>query len=156
MGLGTTIAAVIVTFNRCDKLRRVMDALLQQSVQPDRIFVIDNASTDETEGYLKDLQAQVPRVQHVRLPNNIGGAGGFYEGTKLAYEEGYDYIWLSDDDAYPEPTALETLLTGIRDFEEKFSWAAFLCLFQCKMDGSRTVRNEYPHPRMGLAAFLFI
>lgn len=152
MGLGTTIAAVIVTFNRCDKLRRVMDALLQQSVQPDRIFVIDNASTDETEGYLKDLQAQVPRVQHVRLPNNIGGAGGFYEGTKLAYEEGYDYIWLSDDDAYPEPTALETLLTGIRDFEEKFSWRpSFACsnvkwtdLGLCEMN---TPTPEWDWPR---------
>jgi len=128
MSFGTSTAAVIVTFNRCAKLRLVLDALLDQTVLPDRIFVIDNASTDETEQYLQAMQAQEPRIQHVRLPENIGGAGGFHEGTKIAYEEGFDYIWLSDDDAYPEPDALELLLHGIRNFQERFSWRpSFAC-----------------------------
>ncbi len=128
MSLGTSTAAVIVTFNRCGKLRLVMDALLKQSRMPDRIFVIDNASTDETAEYLQAMEQEHALIQHVRLPKNIGGAGGFYEGTKIAYEEGYDYIWLSDDDAYPEPSALELLVHGIRDFQDKYSWRpSFAC-----------------------------
>ncbi|HDD9305909.1 TPA: glycosyl transferase, partial [Escherichia coli] len=29
---------------------------------------------------------------------NAGGAGGFYIGSKMAYEDGWDRIWLADDD----------------------------------------------------------
>ena len=119
MSTGTTIAAVIVTFNRCDKLKNVIDALLAQTTLPDRIFVVNNASTDNTAEYLDGLNE--PRVEHVRLPENIGGAGGFYEGSKRAYEYGADYVWLSDDDAYPKPDALEILVHSIRDYEERFN-----------------------------------
>lgn len=35
-----------------------------------------------------------------RATDNTGGAGGFEGGMRLAYEAGYDYIWLMDDDGY--------------------------------------------------------
>lgn len=128
MTIRSTLAAVIVTYNRLDKLKLVVEALKKQSVLPERIFVIDNASTDETGDFLADLQTQDPRFQHVRLPENVGGAGGFHEGARIAYEDGFDYIWFSDDDAYPEPQAIELLLTGIIDFEDKFTWRpSFAC-----------------------------
>lgn len=39
-----------------------------------------------------------PRFVYVKTDANIGGAGGFYTGTKAAYEAGADYIVLMDDD----------------------------------------------------------
>lgn len=33
---------------------------------------------------------------------NLGGAGGFNFGVRKAYEAGYDYIWLMDDDTIVE------------------------------------------------------
>jgi len=38
-------------------------------------------------------------------------AGGFHEGVKRAYDEGYDWLWLMDDDVEPVPDALSTMLS---------------------------------------------
>ena len=49
------------------------------------------------------------KIYYVRMDGNTGGAGGFYEGTKRAYDCGYKWLWLMDDDAEPEKHALEKL-----------------------------------------------
>jgi rhamnopyranosyl-N-acetylglucosaminyl-diphospho-decaprenol beta-1,3/1,4-galactofuranosyltransferase len=40
--------AVVVTYNRRELLEQCLDALLAQTRPPDRILVVDNASTDGT------------------------------------------------------------------------------------------------------------
>lgn len=40
----------------------------------------------------------------------MGGAGGFHEGIKYAFEHGFDYIWLMDDDGVPAADCLDKLL----------------------------------------------
>jgi GT2 family glycosyltransferase len=101
------IAAVIVTFNRKKLLKECLKSLLNQTIMPDEIIVIDNASTDGTDQMIGN---EFPQVTYVRLSENIGGAGGFHEGMKVAYGKGYDWIWVMDDDAFPVPTALEKLM----------------------------------------------
>ena len=46
----------------------------------------------------------------ITLPENMGGAGGFHEGIKYAFEQGFDYIWLMDDDGVPAADCLDKLL----------------------------------------------
>jgi rhamnopyranosyl-N-acetylglucosaminyl-diphospho-decaprenol beta-1,3/1,4-galactofuranosyltransferase len=101
-----SICAVVVTFNRKALLEECLTALLNQTRRLDEIIVIDNASTDGTEAL---FETQFLDVTRVRLPENIGGAGGFHEGMKLAYEKGYNWIWVMDDDAVPMADALEEL-----------------------------------------------
>ncbi|WP_312529420.1 glycosyltransferase family 2 protein [Paracoccus sp. (in: a-proteobacteria)] len=135
MTMLSNVAAVVVTFNRSDKLNKVLNALDLQTVKPDTIYVIDNASTDNTEEVVKAREQA--NIRYIRLPNNIGGAGGFHEGMKIAYEDGANYLWISDDDAYPEPDALAHLLHGIRDFEEQHRWRpSFACSRVEWIDGS--------------------
>lgn len=130
-----TVAAVIVTYNRADKLARVLDALAAQTCVPDRIYVLDNASTDGT-GALMDTRKS-DTVHHLRLARNLGGAGGFNAGMKAAFADGFDQIWISDDDAYPEPDALEKLIVGLADFEEKTGYKpSFACSAVRWTDGS--------------------
>ena len=106
-----TIAAVLVTYNRQRLLAECLDALLGQTRPLDRIILVDNASTDGTAEW---LQAQGytchPRIDYLRLPENRGGAGGFHAGVQQGFNYGYDWLWLMDDDARPEPDALEKLL----------------------------------------------
>ena len=93
------LAAVIVTFNRKELLGENIRMLLKQTRPFDKIFVVDNCSTDGTPEYLKDRGwMDDPRFVYVKTHANIGGAGGFYTGAKAAYEAGADYIVLMDDD----------------------------------------------------------
>ena len=48
------LAAVIVTFNRKELLSENIRMLLKQTRPFDKIFVVDNCSTDGTPEYLKD------------------------------------------------------------------------------------------------------
>jgi len=108
-----TVAAVVVTYNRRQLLTRCLDGLLAQTKPVDKIILIDNASTDGTPKMLEDCDyLNSPVIDYVRLPENIGGAGGFYEGVKLGYEAGYDWLWLMDDDGCPELSCLEELFSS--------------------------------------------
>lgn len=102
------IAAVVVTFNRKVMLVDCIKALIAQSYSNYDILVIDNASTDGTYEYIKDLLSD--RVKYFNTGANLGGSGGFYYGMKLAYEAGYDWFWIMDDDVVPTKSALAELV----------------------------------------------
>jgi rhamnopyranosyl-N-acetylglucosaminyl-diphospho-decaprenol beta-1,3/1,4-galactofuranosyltransferase len=104
--LSERVCAVVVTFNRQQLLRECLAALSAQTRAVDEILVVNNASTD---GTLEMLAAEFPRVSIVNLPENGGGAGGFYEGVKAAYERGFEWLWLMDDDGRAAPDCLEKL-----------------------------------------------
>jgi len=106
-GGDVTVAAVVVTWNRLDLLREALPAVLGQTRPPDRVIVVDNASTD---GTADAVRADFPGVDLVSLPQNTGGAGGFAYGLALAQAAGAGLAWLMDDDTVPEPGALGALL----------------------------------------------
>ena len=104
-----TVAAVVVTYNRQAMLMECLRHLRAQSWPNLTIWVVDNASTDGTREAMTPL-AERGDLRYVRLPENLGGAGGFQEGVKRAVEDGCDYVWLMDDDCMPRPDALEMLM----------------------------------------------
>lgn len=108
-----TVAAIVVTYNRKDLLRRCLSNLLTQTRPVDRIFIVDNASTDGTQEYLQTAgYFQNQTVEYVKLNHNGGGAGGFHEGMKRGFEAGFDWLWLMDDDGYPDPDCLKNQLNA--------------------------------------------
>ena len=111
-----SICAVVVTFNRKELLTECLTALSNQTRRLNEIIVIDNASSDGTEALFK---AQFLDVTYLRLPENIGGAGGFHEGMKLAYEKGHDWIWVMDDDTVAMADALEKLASSPAMLQDK-------------------------------------
>ena len=99
------IVAVVVTYNRKEKLINCIEALLAQKGGAPDILVVDNASTDGTPeaiaGYI-----EAGDVIYYNTGRNLGGAGGFEHGAREAVEMGYKYAWLMDDDCVPEKKAL--------------------------------------------------
>ncbi|MGB3730960.1 glycosyltransferase family 2 protein [Microbacterium sp.] len=106
-----TVAGVVVTFNRLEKLKTVISSIEAQTHAVSTLFIIDNASTDGTADYLASLETKV-LLEIVTMPENLGGAGGFSEGMKRGYASGADHVWIMDDDCYPQPDALATLVRG--------------------------------------------
>ena len=103
------IGVVIVTYNRLDKLKHALDLFARQTMLPAYVLVVDNASTDGTRDYLKIWQEDeslFPRYV-ITSATNTGGSGGFYMGLEAAQKLEAQWIWLSDDDAFPEENALE-------------------------------------------------
>jgi rhamnopyranosyl-N-acetylglucosaminyl-diphospho-decaprenol beta-1,3/1,4-galactofuranosyltransferase len=100
---GNKVLAVVVTHNRCQLLARCINYLQQQTYMPD-LLIVNNMSTDGTEKYLQDNS-----VNHITQENS-GSAGGWWRGIDEGWAKGYDYVWMMDDDGYPDPQALEILL----------------------------------------------
>ena len=119
------VTAVVVTFNRKKLLLSCLEALAQQSCLPERIIVVDNASTDDTPGGLASSGwMERPDFAYIRLPDNRGGAGGFEAGIRAAVDLGATWIWLMDDDAVPSSDALEQLTRVATDTNAIYGSAA--------------------------------
>ena len=103
--MANTVTAVVVTYNRLELLKKLIESLRNQTRKLDNIIIINNSSTDGTEQWLSHQQD----LQIITQPN-VGGSGGFYRGIKEAFDAGYDYIWAMDDDVAPRQESLAELL----------------------------------------------
>lgn len=131
--MSQSVAAVVVTYNRKEMLLECLGALLAQSRPVQRIYVIDNASSDGTRDLLaaRGLLSDAG-IRYMRLERNTGGAGGFNHGMQLAMTDGHDWLWVMDDDAEPAADALEKLLAAVpRDAPEPPP----LCSLKCDPEG---------------------
>jgi GT2 family glycosyltransferase len=105
----TSVAAVVVTYNRPIELRKVILALEKQSRPLDKIIVLDNACEVPAVATLSSFE----KIEVIRSSVNNGGAGGFALGLEAALQYSPDWIWLMDDDAVPRNEALAELLNAI-------------------------------------------
>ena len=92
-----------------------LQTLLSQEKPADQIVIVDNASSDGTPAMLAE---KFPSIPVLRLNANTGGAGGFNAGMRWAYERGFEWMWLMDDDVEMEPSALRVMLdhSNVGDF----------------------------------------
>lgn len=105
------IYTIVVTYNRKNLLVECLDALEHQTLLPNKVLIVDNASTDGTLNLLKEKGfLEKSLFELLALNDNTGGAGGFYAGMRYALEQDADWVWMMDDDAKPHINALEELM----------------------------------------------
>jgi rhamnopyranosyl-N-acetylglucosaminyl-diphospho-decaprenol beta-1,3/1,4-galactofuranosyltransferase len=102
----------IVTYNRSELLIEGLSALVNQSYKIEKILIVDNASTDNTEESVKNFFKENMEVNYSynKMQENLGGAGGFSKTFELAQSEDFDYLWLMDDDVEPLKDTLSRLV----------------------------------------------
>lgn len=119
-----SVCVVIVTYNRKEYLRKTLEGLEKQTYPVSAILIYDNHSFDGTREMLQNMGVLNTEVESNSVISNIkgvdwiyhrssvnsGGSGGFHEGVKIAYQMKYDYLWMMDDDVFPEQNCLEELL----------------------------------------------
>ncbi|MDR3137328.1 MAG: glycosyltransferase [Tannerellaceae bacterium] len=130
------VVAIVVTHNRKELLSTCLESICKQTLAPDAIYIIDNHSEIDTAEMLLSyhfipnlpdrnadqdlvLTSLIPsyggkdiRINYVYKCVNDGGAGGFYAGMVAAYRDGYEWLWMMDDDGIPAEDGLEQLLAG--------------------------------------------
>ena len=131
------VAIIVVTFNRKELLKECVNALTSQSYGYFDLYIIDNASTDGTKEALFKAFPQ-GTFQYFNTGANLGGAGGFNYGLKMACKGGYEYYWLMDDDAIPDPLALGTMMEAAKKLNNQFG---FLCSNIRWIDGNPCLMN---------------
>ena len=121
------IAAIVVTYNRLDKLKTTIQKLTEQSSDVD-VFIVNNNSTDDTREYCEILEAE-GKLTLVNLPKNVGGAGGFADGMDYVMKNhSHEYIWIMDDDTFASPTAAEKLVEPFEYMHQKYGFdVGFTC-----------------------------
>ena len=110
-------AVVIVTHNRQHMLEQCLKHAVFQTLRPAAVVVVNNASTDGTRQYLDELKKN--RVySDIKLlicheKENVGGAGGFHDGMKLAMKHTEArWILVIDDDAVLDYDCCEKMRPG--------------------------------------------
>ena len=91
------ISIVVLTYNRCQELKRCLDSLFGQSYKDKETIVIDNGSSDETASSLKNYDLRVIKdgIKNKAYLRNLG--------LREARGEVVAYI---DDDAVADPSWL--------------------------------------------------
>lgn len=134
-----SVVAVVVTFNRKILLRESLLALLKSNYENLKMVVVDNASTDGTYDFVKDIIFKNPdKIKYFNTGENVGGAGGFNFGIKKALEMNADYIWLMDDDCIVEENSLSELANAARNLNDDFGFLSSKVLWE---DGSLSAMN---------------
>ena len=104
-----SIAVIIVNFNSGTLLGECLRHLRAQTRRPERVIVVDNASSD---GSADRLESEYPEVECVRSDRNLG----FAAANNLAARRAGEVEWLAllNPDAFPQPDWLERLLAATR------------------------------------------
>ena len=120
---------IIVTYNRLEKLKHTLECYEGQSAKFRNLIIVDNHSTDGTSVFLKKwskLHSEYGKYI-LTMNDNLGGAGGFYEGQKFAVSLNPDWVLLADDDAYPEKKLVEEFYAFLSVNDKTLVDIAALC-----------------------------
>lgn len=94
------ISVIVPTFNRKALISRSIESVLAQSMEEFELVVVDDASIDGTEHYVKERYAD-PRIRYERLQINGGVHAARNKGMEIA--RGTYVLFLdSDDELYPD------------------------------------------------------
>ncbi len=107
------VTVAIVNWNGERFLNRCLSALLAQTVIPNEIILVDNASSDAS----LDIVRRFPSVRVLPQSKNLGFAGGNNLAIAACVAES-KWIALLNPDAFPEPHWLEALLSAVRENPE--------------------------------------
>lgn len=104
------VSVIATVKNEGESLRRLLDSLLDQSVQPDELVICDGGSTDETLAILREYQRWLPLRIVLAPGSNIS------EGRNRAIEAATgDVIASTDAGVMLSPVWLEEIIRPIQE-----------------------------------------
>lgn len=100
------ILVIIVTYNAMAWVDRCMGCLLNTTIPCD-VLVVDNGSTDGTQNYIKE---HYPNYLFKQCEKNLGFGRANNIGLQKVLDEGYEFAYLLNQDAWVMPDTFEKLM----------------------------------------------
>ena len=116
----TNVSILIPNWNGMAYLPRCLGAISAQTCRDFEVIVVDNGSTDGSVAY---LQEHHPEVTIIALDENLGFAAASNIGAKTAQGK---WLALLNNDAFPEPDWLQTLVEATMEHPEYSFFASRL------------------------------
>lgn len=107
----TSVTAIVLSWNGRERTLACLRSLERVAYRPFSVVVVDNGSRD---GSADAVAAEHPGMRLVRLPENLGFAGGMNAGARTAFSEGADAVVLLNNDMEVEPDFVEPLVRALR------------------------------------------
>ena len=102
---------IIVTYNPSRWIERTLSDL-HRSEYPSELIIIDNASSEEE---LAKLKANAGSFTVIENKTNLGFGQANNQGIQVALENGADYIFLLNQDAYVYPDTFSRLIEALEE-----------------------------------------
>ncbi len=102
------VTIIIISWNSQQILKKCLQHVFAQTVQPHRIIVVDNNSSDKSASIAEEFESIDVRRMAINL--------GFAAGNNQALDEcKTEWVALLNPDAFPAPNWLESLMTAATD-----------------------------------------
>lgn len=106
------VLVIIVTYNAHDWIHQCLNSVDMERYDA---FVVDNASTDDT---LSILHTEYPKAIVRAMDKNMGFGHANNIGLRYALDNGYDYVFLLNQDAWLLPDTIEKLIIAQKQHPE--------------------------------------
>lgn len=148
------ISVVVPTYRSGELLRRCLDALLAQRIDPEsfEVIVVDDGREDRVRDQVLGIAEwiEAPRVRYLRPLHGRGPAGARNRGWRAAKGA---LIAFTHDDTIPDP---DWLMAGVRAFENNRHWVGLSGrVVVPESDGERPP-SDLDHAARGRAAGEFM
>jgi GT2 family glycosyltransferase len=148
----------IVTWNSAKVIGSLLESLRKQTLLPDHIFVVDNASTDQT----LDICKRIPEVTLIPQTTNIGFSAGH---NVVIRRSNADFILVINPDVVLNPQYIETITayaishpkcasfvgTVFRNLEEHLIDTTGLQIKPWRITNDRIRKNAQPQEVFGIS-----
>ena len=113
-----TIGIVVIHFSGIELTKKCLEHVAQLTGVDIRLALVDNGELGDAPPIPSSLQGKVIRIE------NHGFSHANNAGFQWLKEQAVDAVWLLNNDAFPEPSALENLISDSQALTSSFPVAA--------------------------------
>jgi GT2 family glycosyltransferase len=107
-----SVVAIVVNWNGRELLEPCISTLLASTYPNLSIVVVDNASTDGSQDFVR---SRFPTVRLLANDRNVRFAGGVNAGVRIALNESADYVFVLNNDTETAPDTVAALVAAARE-----------------------------------------
>ena len=113
--MNNKLLVIIVTYNAMQWIDQCLGSVLKSTMKSD-IFIVDNGSSDGTQEYIKHHYSK--DVLFLESKENLGFGRANNMGLQYALDNGYDFAYLLNQDAWVFPDTFEKLIEAMLEHDD--------------------------------------